>query len=45
MLVAATEPVPSIANGAGARRFPTTPPAGKNTFRLIGVERVQPAGA
>ena len=36
MLVAATEPEPSIANQAQAKELPTTPPAGKNTFRLIG---------
>ena len=37
MLVAATEPVPSVANQAPAADLPKTPPAGKNTFRLIGV--------
>ena len=37
MLVAATEPVPSVANQAQGQDIPTTPPAGKNTFRLIGV--------
>ena len=37
MLVAATEPVPSVANQAQGKDIPTTPPAGKNTFRLIGV--------
>jgi hypothetical protein len=36
MLVAATEPVPSVANQAQTKEIPTTPPAGKNTFRLIG---------
>ena len=36
MLVAATEPTPSIANQAQGAEIPTTPPAGKNTFRLIG---------
>ena len=36
MLVAATDPVPSVANQAQAAEIPTTPPAGKNTFRLIG---------
>ena len=36
MLVAATDPVPSIANQAQATEIPSTPPAGKNTFRLIG---------
>ena len=37
MLVAATDPVPSIANQAQGAELPTTPPAGKNTFRLIGI--------
>ena len=37
MVVAATDPVPSIANQAPAKEFPTTPPAGKNSFKLIGV--------
>jgi hypothetical protein len=36
MLVAATEPTPSVANQAQGREIPTTPPAGKNSFRLIG---------
>lgn len=36
MLVAATEPVPSVANQAQAKELPTVPPAGKNAFRLIG---------
>src|SRR5690349_12599226 len=36
MLVAATEPVPSVANQAQGKDIPETPPAGKNTFRLIG---------
>ena len=36
MLVAATEPVPSVANQAHGKEIPTEPPAGKNTFRLIG---------
>ncbi len=36
MLVAATDPVPSIANQAQGADLPTTPPAGKNSFRLIG---------
>ena len=36
MLVAATEPVPSVANQAQAKEIPATPPAGKSTFRLIG---------
>ena len=37
MLVAATDPVPSIANQAQGDEIPKTAPAGKNTFRLIGV--------
>ena len=37
VLVAATEPVPSVANQAQGKDIPQTPPAGKNTFRLIGV--------
>jgi hypothetical protein len=37
MLVAATDPVPSIANQASGADIPTTPPAGKNMFRLIGI--------
>ncbi|HWI20052.1 MAG TPA: hypothetical protein VNT81_20005 [Vicinamibacterales bacterium] len=37
MLVAATEPVPSIANQATGDDIPKTAPAGKNTFRLIGI--------
>jgi len=37
MLVAATDPVTSVANQAQGKDIPTTPPAGKNTFRLIGV--------
>ena len=37
MLVAATDPVPSLANQAQGADVPTTAPAGKNTFRLIGV--------
>ena len=36
MLVAATDPAPSIANQAQGAEIPTTPPAGKNIFRLIG---------
>ena len=36
MLVAATEPVPSVANQAQAKELPATPPAGKNIYRLIG---------
>ena len=37
MLVAATEPVPSIANAPPASEMPKTPPDGTLTFRLIGV--------
>ena len=37
MLVSATDPVPSAANQAQGKDIPSTPPAGKNTFRLIGV--------
>jgi hypothetical protein len=36
MLVAATDPVPSIANQATGDDIPKTAPAGKHTFRLIG---------
>jgi len=36
MLVAATDPTPSIANQAQGAEIPTAPPAGKNMFRLIG---------
>ena len=37
VLVAATDPVPSMANQAPAAELPKVPPAGKNTFRLLGV--------
>ena len=37
MLVAATDPAPSLANQAQGDDIPKAPPAGKNTFRLIGV--------
>ena len=37
MLVAATDPVPSVANQAPAAELPKAPPAGKNRFRLLGV--------
>jgi hypothetical protein len=37
MLVAATDPVPSVGNQAQGDDIPKAPPAGKNTFRLIGV--------
>ena len=36
MLVAATEPAPSLANQAQGDDIPKAPPAGKNSFRLIG---------
>jgi hypothetical protein len=37
MLVRATEPVVSIANAPPKSDLPTTPPDGKNSFKLIGV--------
>ena len=37
MLVAATDPVASVANQAQGDDIPKTAPAGKNTFKLIGV--------
>jgi hypothetical protein len=37
MLVAATEPVASIANAPPASEIPTSAPSGKLSFRLIGV--------
>jgi hypothetical protein len=37
MMTAATDPVPSSANAPPAKEVPPTPPAGKNTFKLIGV--------
>ncbi len=37
ILAAATDPVPSSANAPAANELPSTPPAGKNEFRLIGV--------
>jgi len=36
-LTAATDPVPSNANAPAAKDIPSTPPAGKNAYRLIGV--------
>jgi hypothetical protein len=33
----ATDPVPSLANAPPAKDVPTTPPVGKNSYRLIGV--------
>lgn len=37
VLVAATDPVPSVANQAPVAELPKEPPAGKNAFRLLGV--------
>ena len=37
MLVAATDPVPSLANQAQSDDIPKAPPPGKNSFRLIGI--------
>jgi hypothetical protein len=37
MLVAATDPLVSVANAPQHSELPTTPPAGRNTFKLIGV--------
>jgi len=37
MLVAATDPLVSVANAPQRSEIPTTPPAGKNQFKLIGV--------
>jgi hypothetical protein len=36
-LESATDPVPSSANAPPAKEIPSTPPAGKNQYRLIGV--------
>jgi hypothetical protein len=36
-VVNATDPVPSIANAPAAKDLPSTPPVGKNEFKLIGV--------
>jgi hypothetical protein len=36
-LTSATDPVPSSANAPSAKEIPATPPAGRNTFGLIGV--------
>jgi hypothetical protein len=36
-LTAATDPVPSNANAPAAKEIPSTPPSGKNAYRLIGV--------
>jgi len=37
VLTSATDPVPSNANAPAAKDIPSTPPAGKNEFKLIGV--------
>ena len=37
MLVNATDPVPSVANAPTPKEIPSTPPVGKNAFKLIGV--------
>jgi hypothetical protein len=37
VLVAATDPVASVANQAQGDDIPKTAPAGKNTYRLIGI--------
>ena len=37
VLVSATDPVPSLANQAQGEDIPKDPPAGKNSFRLIGI--------
>jgi hypothetical protein len=37
VLTAATDPAPSSANAPAVKDVPTTPPAGRNQFRLIGV--------
>jgi hypothetical protein len=37
MLTAATEPTPSSANAPAPKDVPSTPPVGRNQFRLIGV--------
>lgn len=37
LLVAATDPVPSLANQAQGDDIPKAPPAGRNSFRLIGI--------
>ena len=36
VVTGATDPVPSSANAPPAKDIPTTPPAGKNEFKLIG---------
>ena len=37
MVVAATDPVPSVANAAQGKEIPTAAPDGKNSYKLIGV--------
>ena len=37
LITSATDPVPSSANAPPAKEIPSTPTAGKNEFRLIGV--------
>ena len=37
IVTSATDPVPSSANAPAAKDIPSTPPAGKNEFKLIGV--------
>lgn len=41
VIVAATDPVPSVANAPTQKELPTTVPAGKNEFRLIGVSEFE----
>jgi hypothetical protein len=36
-VTSATDPVPSSANAPAAKDIPSTPPPGKNEFKLIGV--------
>lgn len=36
-VIGATDPAPSNANAPSPKEIPATPPAGKNTFKLIGV--------
>src|SRR5438105_14355046 len=37
IVTSATDPVPSSANAPPAKDIPSTPPVGKNEFKLIGV--------
>jgi hypothetical protein len=39
----ATDPVPSVANAPPAKEIPPTPPAGRNSYRLIGVSEFNKA--